>query len=252
MEATLNLMEEGVAILDEGSQVVFWNRAAASLTGYSAEEMNWRRCPENLYRVDQERSELTSSSRISAKQTEATTSTFRRMIRAALVSIDHKLGHFWPGMLRRVALEDSSGQAKGVALLFYPVEESATLPHGNCGEDRGIERSQADMEDRLDVGPPPVDHQPVSRSAFCGSPSIRRRCCARPTAETPAKPCFGPSNRPCSAGMKPAEVMGRWGYNEFLVLAHERTADLLDRARATARPVWLAPRTFAGGATGSA
>ena len=27
--------------------------------------------------------------------------------------------------------------------------------------------------------------------------------------------------------MKPAEIIGRWGNNEFLVLAHERTAELL-------------------------
>ena len=27
--------------------------------------------------------------------------------------------------------------------------------------------------------------------------------------------------------MKPAEIIGRWGDNEFLVIAHERTAELL-------------------------
>lgn len=32
--------------------------------------------------------------------------------------------------------------------------------------------------------------------------------------------------------MKPAEIIGRWGNNEFLILSHERTAELLiDRAR---------------------
>jgi PAS domain-containing protein len=34
LEGTLDLMEEGVAILDEQSNILFWNKAASSLTGY--------------------------------------------------------------------------------------------------------------------------------------------------------------------------------------------------------------------------
>ena len=41
LEATLDLMDEGVAILDEQSEVLFWNEAAAAITGL-APRKSWR------------------------------------------------------------------------------------------------------------------------------------------------------------------------------------------------------------------
>jgi len=32
----------------------------------------------------------------------------------------------------------------------------------------------------------------------------------------------------CSAGLRPAEVLGRWGDDEFLVISHERTPEMLN------------------------
>ena len=54
LEATLDLMDEGVAILDEHSDVLFWNKAAAALTGHPPEDIVARQCPEDLYRINEE------------------------------------------------------------------------------------------------------------------------------------------------------------------------------------------------------
>src|SRR6266568_6419218 len=54
LEATLNLMDEGVAILDENSRILFWNHTAAALTGYSSEDLVDQRCPDHLYQIDEE------------------------------------------------------------------------------------------------------------------------------------------------------------------------------------------------------
>jgi PAS domain S-box-containing protein len=53
LEGTLDLMEEGVAILDEQSNILFWNKAASSLTGYPTDDVICRRCPKDLYRIDE-------------------------------------------------------------------------------------------------------------------------------------------------------------------------------------------------------
>ena len=65
--------------------------------------------------------------------------------------MNHKLGHCIPGMLCKVVLRNTCGEPAGSALLFYPVEDADGLPHGETGDGAGIERSQAEMEDRLDA-----------------------------------------------------------------------------------------------------
>lgn len=218
LEATLNLMDEGVAILDEHSIVLFWNAAAATLTGYSAEDMIWQRCPADLYKVNEEHRTIvnTSSPHDSNELPRWPT----------LVSMSHKHGHTVPGMLRNVILRDPVGTATGEALLFYPVEETDALPHGECGEDMGIERSQADMEDRLDA----AHHQWVtSRTPFgllwiiVDQAQSLRKTHGRDACEAMLRTV----EQTLLRQMKPAEIIGRWGCNEFLVLTHERTSDLL-------------------------
>ncbi len=157
LEATLNLMDEGVAILDEHSNVLFWNKAATALTGHPPEDVVARRCPEDLYRVDEEHltragvSTRTCKRNIPVKTASGFGWTYSAysdlpqlseadsqdddagnnpLYTPTLVSMSHKLGHSVPGMLRKVALRNSCGEPAGAALLFYPVEEMDKLPHG--------------------------------------------------------------------------------------------------------------------------
>ena len=169
LEATLDLMEEGIAVLDEQSRVVHWNQAAATLTGYTAQDLICLPCPEDLFRVDQQHRDKVvaraeaelkaglaegagiSGLSVSMPSAEPSQASDPFLERLTLVSIHHKLGHEVPGMLRKVALQDSQASPMGSVLLFYPAEEVDALPRGESGEAVGIEASQAEMEDRLDA-----------------------------------------------------------------------------------------------------
>jgi diguanylate cyclase (GGDEF)-like protein len=253
LEATLDLMDEGVAILDEHSNVLFWNKAAAALTGHPPEDLVARRCPDDLYRIDeghQTRAGVSTGARrqgvpvqmvgsfgwtyaaysnrpqVSTSDPESDDVNDEPLYTPTLVSMSHKLGHSVPGMLRKVALRNSCGEAAGAALLFYPVEEMDKLPHGETGEGAEIERSQADMEDRLDA----AHHQWLTSHMPFGLLWITvdqaqslRTTHGRDACEAMLRTI----EQTLLRHMNPAEVMGRWGSNEFLVLAHERTAELL-------------------------
>jgi PAS domain S-box-containing protein len=221
LEATLDLIDEGVAVLDQQSNVLFWNRAAASLTGHRASDLISRRCPDDLYQINEEHRSSAAACAESRQrgihkseaagamasgyagqavlteiQHESNQAIDGLLLSPTLVSMNHKLGHVFPAMLRRVALLDPCGVYAGAALLFYPVDEVDALPHGETGEGAGIERSQADMEDRLDA----AHHQWTTSRMPLGLLWLT---------------------------VDQAQTMGRWGNNEFLVVAHERTADLL-------------------------
>lgn len=243
--ATLDLIEEGIAVLDEQSNVLHWNKAAAVLTGYAAEDVVRRECPEDLFRVDRQsrgrvvaRTETgrsgmlaggggatsISSTRPSAQRTGPGDDPL--LERPTLVSMRHKLGHRVPGMLRKVALGDSRGLQMGVVLLFYPVEEVDSLPRGESGEGAGVEASQADMEERLDAA-----HHQWSTSGMpfgllwitIDQAKLLRKTHGREACEAMLQSVQETLLRQ----MKPAETIGRWGDNEFLVIVHERSAKLL-------------------------
>ena len=251
LAATLDLIDGGVAILDDHSNVVFWSLAAEAMTGYLARDLISQRCPDDLYRVDADRdcrAGVSSRRRGRVLESESHFGPSRAALadRASslvlelededengdkfrcptLVSIHHKLGHSVPGMMRRVALRDSLGRCTGAALFFYPVEEMDTLPHGEVGECAEVERSQADMEDRLEAAhyqwragrmPLGLLWITVDQAAALRKTHGRDACEAmlRTVEHTLLRQ------------MKPGEIIGRWGNNEYLVLAHERTAQLL-------------------------
>ena len=249
LEATLDLMDEGVAILDEQSNVLFWNKAAATLTGHPAEEVMARRCPADLYRVDEEHRVRVGANAEACRRGGQTRSAIsfgwaisdyadrRPMLlppaesdqslqSPTLVSMSHKLGHSVPGMLRKIELRDSVGEHTGAALLFYPVEEMDALPHGESGEGVEIERSQADMEDRLDA----AYHQWSTTRMPFGLLWItidQAQCMRKTHGRDACDAMLRTVEQTLLRQLKPAEILGRWGNNEFLVLAHERTVGLL-------------------------
>jgi diguanylate cyclase (GGDEF)-like protein len=253
LEATLDLMDGGVAVLDAESNVLFWNSAAATLTGYLAHDVLLQPCPEDLYRIDEAHLARAAACAPTSQQREPVDAAFQSssstaghaervallevpredeeadddsLERPTLVSINHRLGHSVPAMLRKCVLRDSYGETSGTALVFYPVEETDALPHGESGEGADIERSQADMEERLDA----AHHQWMTGRMPFGLLWINvdqaqalRRTHGRDACEAMLRTI----EQTLLRQLKPAEVIGRWGSNEFLVLAHERTADLL-------------------------
>lgn len=253
LEAALDLMDGGVAILDEQSHVVFWNKAAEALTGYIAEDLVCRTCPSDLYRVNEEHRDRTGANAVAYRprdpmrtaigvssadvrsphrswvvdaELEECDGTNDLLELPTLVSMGHKLGHSLPGMLRKVALKNCLGESMGTALLFYPVEEVDGLPHGEKGEGAGIERSQADMEDRLDA----AHHQWTTSHMPFGLLWImvdQAQCLRKTHGGEACEAMLRTVEQTLLRQMNPSETIGRWGNNEFLVLAHERTVELL-------------------------
>jgi diguanylate cyclase (GGDEF)-like protein len=203
-----------------------------------------KECPEDLYRVDQQHRDRVDakadSDRIAVADCAGAWGGFsvRAPVgglepegdplpaRPTLVSLRHKLGHAVPGMLRQVTLPDAQGARRGKALLFYPVEEVDTLPLGEVGQGAGVEESQADIEDRLDA----AHHQWMTSRMPLGLLwiTIDQSMSLRKTHGHEA--CEGmlrAVEQTLRRQMNTAEIIGRWGDDEFLVIAHERTAELL-------------------------
>ncbi len=81
LEAALDSRPDGIALLDEDSAVVFWNRAAEAITGYTAVEVLGRTVPDQLESLIVD----------AALQEEIPPGP--QPSRGALVHVRHKLGH---------------------------------------------------------------------------------------------------------------------------------------------------------------
>ena len=249
LEAALDLMDEGVVLLDEHARVLFWNDAATFVTGYNRVDRLSRVCPEDLYQVDEDHLARTDAATLARARTRtienAHASAFAGAVagyadgpraqrdstdgfleKPALVAIHHHLGHSVPAMLRKVPLCNETGARVGAVLLFHPVEELGALPHGESGDGAAVEHAQADMEGRLDA----AHHQWETNRVPYGllwitvdQAASLRKTHGREACDSMLRNV----EQTLIRGLRPNEVLGRWGDDDFLVLSHERTAELM-------------------------
>jgi PAS domain S-box-containing protein/diguanylate cyclase (GGDEF)-like protein len=216
LESALDSLPAGIALFDIKGEVVFWNRVAEAMTGYPGMELIGQTIPETLEPLAPERllhGEL-------HRDTEPRTS------RGALVRTRHKLGHELQAITRVVALRDALGERIGTAAVFHPAESLDALPHGVTGENGAVEESQADLEDRLQI-----EFEDFARG---GLPfgvlwiSVDQAQGLRKTHGMSAcEAMLDKVQRALTQGLRPAEEMGRWGDEEFMVISHERTPEML-------------------------
>jgi PAS domain S-box-containing protein/diguanylate cyclase (GGDEF)-like protein len=222
LEAALSTLEEGIAVLDGESRVLFWNPTAAAITGYTSAELLSRSLPIGFYQMDAQPG--------SAKQP-AKENLPDSVERPVLVSLRHSHGHSLPVMLRRIPLRDALGKRFATLLRFHPVEEIDALPHGDTGEENGqesrVEQSQANMEGRLDE----AWHEWSTNALPFGllwitvdQAATLRKTHGRDASEA----MLNIIERTLLHALRPAEILGLWGENEFLVLCHERTPEMLE------------------------
>ncbi len=210
LEAAFDAVPEGVALVDREGEVVLWNQAAQEITGYAAIGALSRRIPEGLEALFEEES-----------VDRGTTGAGRR----ALVRARHKLGHEVPVIARFLILRDELGERIGGAALFHPAESLDALPHGessNAGPDEAREefeeRLQTEFDDFKRGGAPfsvlwiGVDQAEDLRKTHGASACNAMLEKVRHALEH---------------GLRPAEEISRWGDNEFLIVAHERSAEML-------------------------
>ncbi len=216
LESALDCLPAGIALFDMEGAVVFWNRVAESITGYAGAEMLGHAIPAELEVLAPER----------LLHGEVHRDTEPRTSRGALVRTRHKLGHELQAITRVVALRDGLGERIGTAAVFHPAESLDALPHGMTGENSAVAASQADIEDRLQM-----EFEDFERG---GLPfgvlwiSVDQAQGLRKTHGSGAcEAMLEIVQRVLAHGLRPAEEVGRWGEDDFLIISHERTAEML-------------------------
>jgi diguanylate cyclase (GGDEF)-like protein len=206
LEATLDHIGEAVVILDGKSNVLFWNRTAAQLTGYSPVDVLAHACP-NLITSQFGQIDLGSG-------------------KPSATTLNHKLGYTVAGMVRVFDLHDSLGASSGKALLFYPIEDLETIADVESPDAIDIEHNHSEMKDRLEA----AHHQWMTGDIPFGLLWIKvdqaeslRKSHGRDACESMLRTV----QQTLARQRKPSEVIGRWEASEFLVLTHERTPELL-------------------------
>jgi diguanylate cyclase (GGDEF)-like protein/PAS domain S-box-containing protein len=218
IEAALDNRPDGIALLGAEDQIVFWNRAAEAITGYASIEVLSQPVPAPLEAL------LLDSDPHPKKLTALAAPTPR----GSLVETRHKLGHAVQAIVERVTLSDGFGSRIGSAVYFHPAQGLDALPHGETGDEdaEDLQASQAELEERLQI-----DFDDWARS---GTPfgvvwvNVDQAQELRKSHGAAAcQAMLEKVRRALAQGLRPGEQMGRWGEGEFLVLAHERTAEML-------------------------
>jgi diguanylate cyclase (GGDEF)-like protein len=123
-------------------------------------------------------------------------------------------------------LRDEMGGRIGAGVMFHPAEDIDALPRGECGENYCIGESQTELEDRLTAM-----HDDFLRGASpLGVLWVTVDQAARLRRTHGARACeamLEKVERTLANGLRPAEEIGRWGDDEFLVLSHERSVCML-------------------------
>lgn len=213
LEAMLDTLPDGVAIQGPADELVFWNRAAEAMTGFSGIDVVGRPVSAPLLALLSE-------------DAVAEAETMQEAGRKAHIRFRHQLGHEVPLIGTYLVLRDGLGGRIGRAVLFHPSRSLDTLPHGETGDDRTIAASQQDLEERLE--------QQFDDYMHGGDPfgvlwiSVDQAHDLRKTHGAAAcESMLAKIQHAIAQGLRPSEQMGRWGTDEFLVISHERSADML-------------------------
>jgi diguanylate cyclase (GGDEF)-like protein/PAS domain S-box-containing protein len=216
LESALDSLPDGIVLLGAEDEVVFWNQAAAAITGFAGLDVVGRPAPEAL-----ETLMPAGAGRDDQMQgAEAQTG------HGALVRARHKLGHELQVMTRALVLRDGLGERIGMAAVFHPAECLDALPHGETSENERTAASRAELEERLQN-----EFEDFLRG---GVPfgvlwvSVDQAHAMRKTHGTGAcEAMLEKVERALAQGLRPAEEVGRWGDDEFLIVSHERSAVML-------------------------
>lgn len=216
LEAALDVYPEGLALFDLEGRIMYWNRAAEVITGYSGPNVLGRTMPDALQPLTETCNE---KDRPALQNTPS-------VGRGCLVHAQHQRGHDIPLIARRVILRDGLGARIGMAAVFHHADSKVALPHAQSSDDLEVKQSLVEFR----------DHMETEFDAFLkeGIPfgvlwvSVDQAEDLRKTHGAAACEVMLESvERTLANAMRPSEEVGRWGDGEFLVLSHEATAAVL-------------------------
>lgn len=214
LEAALNSLSEGIALLSEEGNVVFWSQAAEAITGYPVYDLLGRPIPLPLKPLLDRQAQPRDADQEPDSR------------RGSPVQARHKLGHDVPAMARMMVLRDGLGGRIGTAVVFHPAESLDALPHGECAGDEGVEMCQADLQERLET-----EFEDFTRGGETFGVLWITVDQAQGLRKTHGANACGTMiekvQQALAKGLRPTEKLGRWGDDEFLVISHERTREML-------------------------
>ncbi|MGA9668526.1 MAG: diguanylate cyclase [Terracidiphilus sp.] len=224
LEAALDILPDGIAVAGLEGQVAFWNTAAEAITGHTRASLLGRSVSEALDTV------IAGGAHQWTVQTDAgpsaSPSTSPSTNRGSLVHVRHQLGHELPAIARVLILRDALGERIGEAVVFHPAQSLDALPHGETSQDKNVSLVVSDLDLRLESefddfthGGPPFGILWISvDQGHCLRKTHGARACEAMVEKVA---------RALAGGMRPSEELGRWGDSEFLVISHERNAEML-------------------------
>lgn len=221
VEAALEVYREGLALLDCEGRVIFWNRAAESMTGYCGAQVLGRPIPDAL-------EGLTRCPLWDADNRNASGA------RGSVVHAQHVRGHDLALLARQMVLRDGLRERIGTAAVFHCTEQKVALAHAPIGESREVIESQADLEERLEFeyqaslqGGAPLGILWISVDQ---AHDLRRTHGARA-----CEAMLEAVERTLANSLPPGQDLGRWSDDGFLVVAREGAGEVLaTRAQALA------------------
>jgi len=224
LEAALDSLPEGFALVGQDGNVAFWNRAAAAITGYPAADLLGRPAAEALRAMvsgSERRWPLENSS-----PSKVTPIAGPMVGHGSLIQIRHRLGHELPAMMHMLVLRDGLGSRIGFAALFHPTERLDALPHGDSNENSGVAASQAEIQDRLETEFEDFAQGGVPFGTLWITVD-QARDLRRTHGAGACEAMLDKVAHVLGAGLRPGEEIGRWGDDEFLIVSHERSAGML-------------------------
>ncbi|HWE87507.1 MAG TPA: diguanylate cyclase [Terracidiphilus sp.] len=216
IEAALEVYPEGLALLNRDGSVVFWNRSAEIITGFARAGVVRRALPQALEPLVDCRDYEGSPEPRNGPQ----------LGRGSLVHAQHAQGHDVAVISRKVILRDDLGERIGTAAVFHVAERTAALPHGETSEGSEVRQSQAELQDRLQAAWELFVQEGVALGMLWvtvdQAEELKRTHGAR-ACET----MLESMERTLANALRPGEEIGRWGDNEFLIIAEEGRGDIL-------------------------
>lgn len=219
VEAALEVYREGLAVLDQEERVVFWNRAAETITGYPVAHVLGRQIPAPLDAL---------------AQCPVGDPDNRFKLRGPVVHAQHLRGHDLPLTTRRVVLRDGLGERIGSAAIFHCADQSAALAQPEEADGADSAEGQTDLRERLE--------QEYERWQDGGEPlailwiKADQGSGLRKTHGVRAwEAMLEAVERTLANALLSGEELGNWSGDEFLLMTRSGSAEVLaKRAQALA------------------